>query len=51
MNNVFDIKTLGEIIAKALGLQPGENVEIRRDRLDPNRVMVLRVPDELENRC
>ena len=38
----FDVKSLGQIIAKALGLRPGDNFEIQRDRLDPNRVLVRR---------
>jgi hypothetical protein len=46
MNSTFDIETLGQVIAKAIGLKPGENVEIQRDRLNPNRVLVLRVPDQ-----
>jgi hypothetical protein len=50
MNGTFDIKTLGEVIAKALGLKPGMNVEIQRDRLNPNRVLVLRVADEQESK-
>ena len=40
--NALDVKTLGETIAKALGLRPGDDVEIQRDRLDPNRVLVRR---------
>jgi hypothetical protein len=44
--SAFSVKDLGEVIAKALGLKPGENIEIQRDRLNPNRVMVLRIPDE-----
>ena len=38
----FTIKDLGTAIAKALGLKLGEEVEIQRDRLDPNRVLVRR---------
>jgi hypothetical protein len=38
----FSIKALGEVIAKALGLAPGDEIEISRDRLDPNRVLVRR---------
>jgi hypothetical protein len=45
MSSTFDIKTLGQVVAKALGLKSGENVEIQRDRLNPDRVMILRVRD------
>jgi hypothetical protein len=38
----FDVKTLGTLVAKALGLRPGDSVEIQKDRLDPNRVLVRR---------
>ena len=38
----FTIKDLGETIAKALGLKPGDSIEIARDKLDPNRVLVRR---------
>jgi hypothetical protein len=42
MNGTFDIKALGDIIAKALGLRAGDEIEIQVDRLDPNRVLVRR---------
>lgn len=42
----FSIKTLGEVIAKALGLKQGDSIEIARDRLDPNRVLVRRQVSE-----
>jgi bifunctional DNA-binding transcriptional regulator/antitoxin component of YhaV-PrlF toxin-antitoxin module len=42
MNGAFDVKTLGQVIARALGLKPGDDIEIQRDRLDPNRVLVRR---------
>jgi hypothetical protein len=42
----FSIKALGEVIAKALGLKPGDDIEIQRDRLDPNRVLVRRHVNE-----
>ena len=42
MPESFNTKTIGEIVAKALGLRPGDDVEIQRDRLDPNRVLVRR---------
>jgi hypothetical protein len=37
---------LGEVIVKALGLRPGDDIQIQKDRLNPNRVLVLRVADE-----
>jgi len=43
VNTALDVKTLGETIAKALGLKPGDDIEIQRDRLDPNRVLVAKV--------
>jgi hypothetical protein len=36
------VKDLGATIAKMLGLQKNETVEILRDRSDRNRVMVVR---------
>lgn len=42
----FDIRRLGEVIAKALGILPGDNIELRRDKLDANRVLVIRHPQE-----
>ena len=38
------MKSLGELVARALGLQLGDDVEIARDRLNPNRLLVLRSP-------
>lgn len=46
MNSAFDIKALGAAIAKALGLRPGDDIEIQRDRLDPNRVLIRRHVNE-----
>ncbi len=40
--NFFDAKALGEIVAKTLGLVAGEDVEIKKDRSNPMRVLVLR---------
>jgi len=39
---LLDVKTLGEVVAKALGLRPNDVIEIQRDRLDPNRVLIRR---------
>ena len=44
----FSVKDLGAMIARMLGLQKNETVEIHRDRLDPNRVMVIRHGQEQE---
>jgi bifunctional DNA-binding transcriptional regulator/antitoxin component of YhaV-PrlF toxin-antitoxin module len=44
--NAFDVKMLGETIAKALGLKPGDDLELSKDRLDPNRLLVVRHPQE-----
>jgi DNA-directed RNA polymerase subunit H (RpoH/RPB5) len=51
MNGDFDFKTLGETIAKALGLKSGDFIEIARDRLDPNRVEVRRQVREQGSRA
>ena len=37
-------KKLGEAIARILHLQVGDEVEILRDKLNGNRVMVVRKP-------
>ena len=42
MPESFTLKTLGEVVAKALDLRSGDDIEIQRDRLDPNRVLVRR---------
>ena len=41
----FSIRDLGVTIAKILNLQPGEGIEIARDKLDSNRVLVIRIPE------
>jgi hypothetical protein len=38
----FSIRDLGETIAKMLDLRPGHTIEIQRDRLNPNRLMIIR---------
>jgi hypothetical protein len=40
---------LAETILKTLGIREGDCIEIRRDRLNPNRVMVLRVTGERDD--
>ncbi|MGA2239639.1 MAG: hypothetical protein ABSG74_10550 [Candidatus Bathyarchaeia archaeon] len=42
MATTINAKTIGEVVARALGLQPGDDVEIARDRLNPNRLLVVR---------
>jgi len=44
--NGYDVKALGEVIAKALGLISGDDIEVQRDLLNPNRILVLRHPQE-----
>ena len=44
MTTTFNVKSLGELVAHALGLQPGDDVEIARDRLNPMRLLVVRSP-------
>ena len=38
----FSIKDLGAAIVKALGLKPNDEIEILRDKLDVNRILVRR---------
>jgi hypothetical protein len=40
----FSIKDLGETIAKMLGASVGDHIELMRDKLDKNRIMVVRHP-------
>ncbi len=40
----FDFKQLGKAIVDLLKLSEGDSIEIMRDRLDPDRVMVIRIP-------
>lgn len=47
MSDSYGIKDLGEAIAKLLGLRSGDDVEIQRNRLDPNRLMIVRHPQEV----
>jgi hypothetical protein len=42
LTGTFNVKSLGELVARALGLQPGDDVEVARDRLNPNRLLVVR---------
>lgn len=41
---VFGSKELGETIYKCLGLEAGDEIEILRDRLNHNRLMIVRHP-------
>lgn len=38
----INAKSIGELLVRALGLQPGDDVTISRDRLDSNRLLVVR---------
>lgn len=49
LTKTFNVRSLGELVARALGLQPGDDVEIARDRLNPNRLLVLRSPSPRED--
>lgn len=42
----FSFKDVGETIAKMLGLNVGDNLEIQRDKLNVNRILVIRHPQE-----
>jgi len=42
----FSIRDFGVTIAKMLGLQLGETIELKRNRENPNAVLVLRHPKE-----
>ena len=48
-NEPFTLENLGQAVGKLLGLQVGDTVEIKRDRLDPNRVMIIRIPKRETN--
>jgi hypothetical protein len=45
----FSFKDLGETIAKMLGLSVGDNLEVQRDKLNPNRILVIRHPNQEQN--
>jgi hypothetical protein len=40
----FTLKDLGQAVGRILGLQVGDTVEIQRDLLNPNRIMIIRIP-------
>jgi len=42
----FTIRDLAATISKLLELTPGSNIEIQRDRLDRNRILVIKRDDE-----
>jgi hypothetical protein len=42
----FSIKDLGVTIAKMLGLQKNDTVEIRRNKTDPNQILDVRHPGQ-----
>jgi hypothetical protein len=41
---VFNSKAFEEAIFKFLGLEVGDEIEVLRDRLDHNRLMIVRHP-------
>ncbi|MGA3405001.1 MAG: hypothetical protein ABSD49_04645 [Candidatus Bathyarchaeia archaeon] len=46
----FSVADLGRTIAKMLGLQKNQTVELKRDRLDRNRIMIIRHPGQEEQK-
>jgi hypothetical protein len=42
----FSIRELGAVIAKTLSLAENDSVEIKIDRTDRNRILVVRIPQE-----
>jgi hypothetical protein len=45
MPNSLSVKDLGATISKFLDLAPGSDIEIQRDKLDSNRLMVIKLVD------
>jgi hypothetical protein len=41
---VFTERSLARFIVEALGLQGGETIEVARDKLDANRIVIVRHP-------
>ena len=48
MPDPFTIRDLTQVIAKTLGLSPGDDITIQRDKLDCNRILLIRTPGETE---
>ncbi len=44
MSEAVARKSLGDIIVQALDLAPDDEVEVLRDKLDGNRILVVRIP-------
>jgi len=44
----FSVKDIGSVVARMLGLHEGETIEILRDRMNPDRIMIVRHGLELE---
>ena len=42
MSQDFGLRDLGKAVIEILGLRPGDEVEILRDRLNPLRIMLVR---------
>jgi hypothetical protein len=46
MPDSFSIRELGAVIAKTLSLAENDCIEIKRDRNDSNKILVIRIPQE-----
>jgi hypothetical protein len=44
----IDAKRLGQAIFDTLHIAPNDEIELKRDRLDQNRIMVIRNPEDAE---
>jgi len=42
----YSLKDLAITLARMLGLEKNDVIEVQRNRLDPNRVMVIRHPGQ-----
>ena len=42
MTELIDAKRLGQAIFEALHIAPNDEIQVQKDRLDANRIMVLR---------
>jgi len=41
-------RVVGQDVAEALDLKPGDRYQVRRDRLSPNHLLVVKVEEETE---
>ncbi len=44
----FTLRDLAATISKLLDLHEGNDIEIQRDKMDPNRLMIIRHPGQEE---